>query len=260
MLQAFGRGRGPHGVLLLHGFLGAGRNLATLARQLSERRADLRVLVPDLPGHGASPPLPPGADLATLAAEALAVADHHGLAGPLVVIGHSLGGRVGLELLREHPDRIAGVVLLDIAPGPIEAVTSASTDVLAVLVDAPAEVATRDEMRAWLEGRGLQGGIAAWLMTNLVDRGQAFGWRFDRAALADLQPRVLAADLWPVVARTPDRVRCIRGGRSPYVADDDVARFAALGCAPVVTLPGAGHFVHVDAPEALLDALTAALP
>jgi len=52
-------GEGPRIVLVLHGFLGSARNLATLARGLAQRRPDVSVIALDLTGHGESPPLPP---------------------------------------------------------------------------------------------------------------------------------------------------------------------------------------------------------
>jgi esterase len=85
-----------------------------------------------------------------------------------------------------------------------------------------------------------------------VEEGRA-RWTFDREALDRLQEATKPEDLWGVVEAGAVPVRCIRGGRSHYVLDEDVDRFQAAGCS-VVTLD-AGHEVHVDAPDALLDAL-----
>jgi pimeloyl-ACP methyl ester carboxylesterase len=53
-------------------------------------------------------------------------------------------------------------------------------------------------------------------------------------------------------------VQAIRGGRSSYVSDADARRLAAAG-ARVDTLPGAGHFLHVDRPAELLDRIVQGL-
>ena len=113
-------------------------------------------------------------------------------------------------------------------------------------------------MRAALTAAGLPAGIADWLLQNLTVQAGRYLWRCDRAALAALLPRVSQADLWPAVeAAPPERaLRCIRGGESPYVSDADAARLRAAG-ARVDTLAGAGHFVHIDAPGALVDLLAA---
>ena len=52
-------------------------------------------------------------------------------------------------------------------------------------------------------------------------------------------------------------MRCVRAGRARYVSDEDAARMRAAGC-PVATIEGAGHFLHVDAPDELLALLTGA--
>ena len=70
-------GRRP--VVLLHGFLGGARNLASLAHGLAERDPDLGIVALDLTGHGASPPLPRGADSTTLAGDVLATVRALGL-------------------------------------------------------------------------------------------------------------------------------------------------------------------------------------
>ncbi len=249
-LPAFERGRGERVVVVLHGFLGQGRNLATLSRRWAESDAALRIVVPDLAGHGSAPPPAPDAGLPELAADVMETAAAAG-AREVAIVGHSFGGRVALAALDRWPERVRHVTLLDIAPGAIARGVGGSEEVVEILAEAPSEVQVREEMRGWLTGRGLSPAIAAWLMTNLVDSGKAFVWRFDRDALRMLHPHIRGADQWEIVERHAARVAVIRGGASPYVTDADVQRFGALGVA-VRTIVGAGHFVHIDAPDALL--------
>ncbi len=240
-------------VLLLHGFLGSGRNLASVARKLTQVRPELRVIVPDLTGHGGSPALPPGADLETLASDLLQLGRALSLPEPWLVIGHSQGGRAALEALRLAPERISQVVLLDIAPGPI--LVSESAGPLRLLNEAPDSAPDRETFRTFFKDRGLSDGLTEWLLMNLVrDAQDQFVWRFDRRALAGLHPRVNRQDLWPIVEQYGPRIRCIRGAKAPYVTDADVSRFEANGCR-VDTLEDAGHFLHVDQPAKLLELL-----
>jgi len=255
-LESFQVGEGTVATVLLHGFLGSGRNLRTLAAEWSAQEPARRFFLPDLTGHGASPALPEGASLQTLAEDVVSSAREAGLAGPLHLVGHSLGGRVSLAASARFGAEVARVDLLDIAPGPIPAAMSESSSVLERLLEAPPRAADRRAMRADLLGRGLSPGIADWLLMNLqpLPEGGGVGWRFDREALARLHARANSQDLWSVLERSaPGRphVRCIRGARSSYVSDADVRRLEAAGV-KVATLPEAGHFVHVDAPEALL--------
>jgi pimeloyl-ACP methyl ester carboxylesterase len=249
-LSVYQVGQGTTNVLLLHGFLGSGRNLTTLAKRLSERNPAWRLVVPDLTGHGTSPPLPDGADLGTLAADVMRCVD-----GELEIIGHSLGGRVGLRAAMAARDRVRAVTLLDITPSPIPDTGTESSGAMAALLRAPAEANSREVMRDSLRASGLASGLVEWLLLNLAHEAGIYRWRIDRAALAALHPRVNREDLWAALEGTP--VRCVRAGRSPYVPDEDVRRMQRLG-APVTTIAEAGHFIHVDALQEVVDAVSEA--
>ncbi|HYO54851.1 alpha/beta hydrolase [Archangium sp.] len=256
ILESFQVGGGQRPTVLLHGFLGTGRNLRSLATAWSEVDKGRRFLLPDLTGHGTSPRLPPGATLSTVAADVLETARAAGLHGPLELVGHSLGGRVSLAASLRSPADVASVTLLDISPSPISPHLSGSGKVLELLRAAPASSPDRKTMRAELMGRGLSGPLADWLVMNLEPAPEGgVRWRFDRESLAEFHGRVNGEDLWAALTLPGAKVRCIRGGQAHYVTDTDLARMEALGC-PVATLPDTGHFVHVDAPDALLRWLT----
>jgi esterase len=251
-----GAGRRP--LILLHGLLGSARNLATLARYLSEHDPELGVVSFDLTGHGASPPLPPGADTTVLAADVLASARALGLAPPLALVGHSLGGRVALQAARLDPVAIGLVTLLDIAPGPLAAEGEVS-GVLDILLRLPDTFVSRAQARAQLTDAGLAPPLADWLLLNLEPAGDGQRWRVDRRALADLHARVAAEDLWPLVEQSRRfTLRCVRGGASGYVGEADARRLEAAGC-PVTTIAKAGHFLHAEQPQAVGDAVAAGL-
>ncbi len=257
VLECFQVGEGEVATVLLHGFLGSGRNLRSLATAWSAADPRRRFLLPDLTGHGASPALPPNADLFTLARDVVDTVRAKGVTGAFDWVGHSLGGRVSLAASLHAPEAVTRVTLLDITPGPVPGNLSESGAVLGVLLQAPPRAESRRALRTELTGRGLSEPLADWLLMNLVTEADGVRWRFDRQALAELHSRVNGTDLWAAVERA-DRppMRCIRGGRAKYVSDADADRLVAAGV-PVATLPGAGHFVHVDAPQALLEWLMA---
>jgi pimeloyl-ACP methyl ester carboxylesterase len=254
-------GDGARTLFLVHGFLGRGRNLTTLARRLVAEAPSLRVVLPDLTGHGDSPPLPEGADVVTLATALLALAERLEVPRPLRLAGHSLGGRAALAACLVAPGAVGDVTLLDIAPGPITSSAAGSARILAVLRSAPRAAATREPFRAHLRAAGMGDAMVEWQMLNLVHEGGEYRWRIDPEALAALHPRVNAADLWPAIEpgapSRPQSLRCIRGARSPYVSDVDRERLEAAGC-PVVDVDAA-HFVHVDALDAVVAAMVPSL-
>jgi pimeloyl-ACP methyl ester carboxylesterase len=245
-------GSGPRPLLQLHGFLGSARNLAALARGLAAADARWSVVAFDLPGHGASPPLPAGADLALLARAVLDAARDLELQPPYAIVGHSLGGRVGLRAGLLAPALVAHVTLLDISPTgrPPGPETSRIVD---ALVAAPAAAPDRDAFRRHFLDAGLDAAVADWLLLNLTSEGGEYRWRVDRAALAALHPRITGEDLWEAVeGRRPYSLHCVRAGRSGYVPDADARRLAAAGC-PVATVEGAGHFLHAERPAETLE-------
>jgi pimeloyl-ACP methyl ester carboxylesterase len=100
LIRTFEGGEGPP-LLLVHGFGGAAWNFSELAPLLHGRR----LIIPDLPGHGASSPLP----AATLTGFADVLAGI--LEEPVDVLGHSMGGVVALRLAERHPALVRTLVL-----------------------------------------------------------------------------------------------------------------------------------------------------
>ncbi|QIS22335.1 alpha/beta fold hydrolase [Nocardia terpenica] len=107
-VHRFGPDSGPL-VLALHGLTGHGRRWAALA---TEYLSDLRIVAPDLPGHGRSTSLPPWT-FETVVADLVPLLDGE----PAVVVGHSFGGAVGIHLARRYPELVRALVLLDPAMG-----------------------------------------------------------------------------------------------------------------------------------------------
>jgi pimeloyl-ACP methyl ester carboxylesterase len=251
-------GGGPRPVLLLHGFLGSARNLASLGRGLAERDASLSVFALDLTGHGASPPLPEGADTATLARDVLAAARALALSPPVRFVGHSLGGRVALRAGLLEPDAVVHITLLDIPPSPLPPGGDTAA-VVEALLRAPDVARSREEFRVFFRAAGLADEVTDWLLLNLARAGDLVRWRIDRAALAALHARITGEDLWPAVeGPRPYSMHCVRGALSPYVDDGDARRLAAARC-PVDTVAGAGHFLHVEQPVPTLERVLAGL-
>lgn len=248
-------GDGPRRGVLLHGFLGQGRNLRTLAQRWTQADPSLSLLVPDLPGHGTSPVGSPDAGLEDLAGAVLDTCREVGFAnGALSFTGHSLGGRVSLAALRAFPSHVADVTLLDIAAGPYEGPRGGTRRVAELLAAAPAQAAERSELREALVASGLSQGVSDWLMMNVERDGEGVRWRIDRAWLLAMHRRVQGDTFWETVTDRQVPLRCIRGDRSPFVDAAEQAHFARLGV-EVVTLADAGHEVHVEALPELLEAL-----
>jgi pimeloyl-ACP methyl ester carboxylesterase len=238
-------GSGEPCLMLLHG-LGATGDVWEGWRPLLAERWAGRWLAPDLPGHGGSPPL--GAY--TFYGFAAAVA---GIIPPntrTVVLGHSLGGVVGLALASGG----FGV--------PVDAVIGVGIKVVwtdedlaraqALAHRPPALFASRDEAAArYLRVSGLAGLLPAG--DSAVEAGlreQDGQWRLamDPGAFG-----VGAPDMAQLVARSQAPVTLARGERDPMNTDEQLRRFAP----GAVTLPGLGHNAHVESPEGSIGLLDA---
>jgi pimeloyl-ACP methyl ester carboxylesterase len=237
-------GSGEPALLLLHG-LGATGDVWQGWWPLLARRWPGRWLAPDLPGHGGSPPLPSY----TFQSLAAAVAGLAGAGTRTVVLGHSLGGVVGLALAGGGFDVSVQAV---IGLGIKVVWTQEELDrAQAAAHRPPTWFASRDEAAArYLRISGLAGLLAA--ADPAVDAGlreQHGRWRLamDQGAFA-----VGAPDMPQLLARSQAPVTLARGEHDAMNTGEQLTR---LGVA-TVTLPGLGHNAHVESPLlsiALLD-------
>ena len=110
MLAVDDGGRGGLPVVLVHSMAGSS---AHWARQLQHLRTSRRAIALDLRGHGSSEPPQDGEySVRSMASDVHSVADALHLPR-FVLVGHSLGGGVALAYAGAHPERVAGLLLLD---------------------------------------------------------------------------------------------------------------------------------------------------
>ncbi|HLQ33284.1 MAG TPA: alpha/beta hydrolase [Chloroflexota bacterium] len=102
-------GSGEQPLLLVHGWACDHTYLAPQIKHFSRRH---RVIAVDLRGHGESDKPEQDYTMALLAGDLAWLCDQLELRRP-VLVGHSMGGVVGLELLASSPGRLAAIVALD---------------------------------------------------------------------------------------------------------------------------------------------------
>ncbi len=237
-------------VLLLHGSASNARQWRWTVEYLQGR---FRMITADLPGYGASDPMPGKrpAPLTDIAAELMPLIAAQGR--PVHLVGHSFGGAVALKLAGLAPEAVASLSLIEpaafgpfwahhgsdaAASRPLRAMARAFT---AALAGGDAWAATRLFFDFW-------NGPGAWARTSFdIQRklastaGQV--WR-DFHALD--QERTAADEL----ARVCGPVQVIRGAESPAVMAalcDHLAQ--VLPGATRAVIPGAGHMVPLTDPH-----------
>ncbi len=240
------QGEGTHPVLLLHGFLGSGRNLRGLASAWLAHDPNLQMIMPDHLGHGRSPPLAPNANLEQLAQALWDLMDELAITSALPLVGHSMGGRVALVARRLRPERVSSVHLLDISPGALIQ-PSATSAIVQILCDAPSRTDNRQQMRDILETAGIERPIAEWLLMNGSTNSNGFCWHIDREALRCMHNIHAQENLWPDI-EPAKRTTLIKAANSEFIPDKDMTRLRSLGVRSII-IEDAGHFLHAERPD-----------
>ncbi|HEU4421355.1 MAG TPA: alpha/beta hydrolase [Pilimelia sp.] len=230
-------GSGEPLLVLLHGLGATGDVWRGWAALLAERWPG-RWMAPDLPGHGGSRPL----STYTFDTLAAAVAGVVEPGARVVVLGHSLGGVVGLVLAGGgYAVSVRAVIGLGIKV----AWTDAELDRARALAQrSPTWFASRDEAAArYLRVSGLAGLLSVddpAVAAGLREQDGQWGLAMDPGAFA-----VGAPDMAGLLAQAQAPVTLARGEHDPMNTDEQLARLGA----PAVTLPGLGHNAHVESPD-----------
>jgi esterase len=257
-------GESPQGhVLFLHGILGRGQNWRSIARRLVRARPEWTAVLVDLRLHGGSRDQPGPHTLAAAAGDLTELAAS--LDGPVhAVVGHSFGGKVALAWAAAGAAGLRELWVLDSPPGARHGGKGAEDvrRVFEALEGVAYPVASQDAFVQHLTGQGLSEGVARWLATNLERNAQdTLDLALDLRAIGDMLRDYYAQDLWAEVERPSGdhQVHVVVGERSDVFSADDRARAErAAGANPRVHLhriPEAGHWLHVDAPDALVTLL-----
>ncbi|MCR9124868.1 MAG: alpha/beta hydrolase [Rhodobacteraceae bacterium] len=206
-----------------------------------------RVIRPDNRATGRTVPWNAPLSVPVCAADILALLDDLNLA-QAHVLGHSLGGLIALHLARTAPERVAGVTLLAAAPLRLARNVALFEALVAIREsDAPPDL--------WLRS------FFPWLFApEVYDRPGAIeaaltgAMHYPHAQSAEAMRHQLGALTGYDPPRGPVRppVRAILGA-DDLILPEALARnaLAGLGDVDVLTVPGAGHSVHWDAPQAV---------
>lgn len=204
-------------MLALHGLTGHGQRWQKLADSLPE----IAVAAPDLLGHGRSSWAAPWNIDANVSALAALLDDEADT--PVLVVGHSFGGALAMQLAAARPDRVAGLLLLDPAAGLDGGWMREIADAMLSSPDYP----DPDEARAekvtgsWSDVDPAL--LDAELDEHLVELPSGrYGWRVSLPAMMSYWSE-LARDVVLPPAGTPTTLVRAKWTTPPYVTDELVA-------------------------------------
>lgn len=252
-------------MIALHGILGSGGNWRRIARKVTERRPEWGIALVDLRQHGRSEHGAPPNTVAACAEDVHALAAQLGpTLGPVTAIGgHSFGGKVALATRAFGGMRQTW--MFDSSPGarPDRAEDSSESvaQLLALMEKLPRTWAKRDDFVDAVVAAGHPKPLAQWLAMNVVPAATGYALRLDLAAIREMVADYLARDLWAsALDPTFGELELVIATRSDVVNAADRARVAAPPPHVHVELVDAGHWLHIDAPGAIVDLLATRLP
>jgi esterase len=229
-------------VVILHGLLGSADNWRSMSRRLG---AHYQVFAVDLRNHGRSPHSDV-LDYDVMAADVWEFIEQQALRH-IMLLGHSMGGKVAMQFAVDHPEQVDRLIVADTAPKAYEpsqryllkAMRSLDLSRYKSFADVGAALAPEVSSES----------LRQFLIKNLArDEDGHLRWKMHLEAIDRNYDKLLGG---LAVERSFNKPTLfIRGGRSNYIEDDDALLIRQMfPQAEIVTLPEAGHWVHVDQPE-----------
>lgn len=263
------RGGMPDGarVLALHGWLDNAASFVPLAAHLH----GLDLVALDLPGHGASAHLPPGAEY-SLAGTVHAVLDAADALGwqTFAVLGHSMGAAIGSVLAAAAPERVARFVAIEALGALADAEDHTATRLREAVAARRAlpgkrlrvfpdiETAIRARMQA---GTLAQSRLSEPVARLLVERGLVevdggYSWSTDPRLTISTAVRMTEAQVRDLLAHVECPVRAIYADPPQSYFPEPLRRerAAVLANGELVVMAG-GHHLHMEDPAAVAAAI-----
>lgn len=229
-------------LILLHGLFGMGDNLAGVGRALQEHFTVYKV---DLRNHGRSARATT-MTFESMAADVALLMEEQGIECAYV-LGHSLGGKVAMQLALDHPKKVERLVVADIAPVMY---TVGHNDVFAGLkaVDLT-QIKSRRDADEVLAQYIDQEMIRLFILKNLYRNEQGeFDWRLNIDALIASYP-----DLCQGIETEKSFIKSVlflKGENSPYIQESHRAAIMKLfPQAQIEVIEQASHYLHVEKPQ-----------
>ena len=235
-------------IVIVHGLFGMLDNWQSIARDLSDSFA---VYTLDARNHGRS-----GHALAmdyNMMAEDIAeFFEEHKISEPCL-LGHSMGGKIAMQLALLQPGLLGSLVAIDVAP---KAYAPGHLEIMDTLRTANIE---GTERRRDVEAQLMQSlgslAVVRFLMKNLARRPEGgFEWKMNLPVIRKYYEDIIGGLV--LDGAFPGPSLFVRGDRSEYILDSDWPGILQnFPSAELVTIKDAGHWVHADQPKALLSNL-----
>ena len=230
--------------VVLHGLFGSGKNWRSFAGSLED---DFQVWTLDARNHGDSP----HADSMSYQqmAEDVARFFAENELENVILLGHSMGGKTAMQLALQFPDRIAALIVVDIAPVCYDHLHKQLKLIEAMQELHLAVEMSRSEIEKKLALKIPEKRLLSFLMTNLNRQNGQFQWRIGLEQIAAGMPELLNYPELKSVFKGP--VQFIGGENSAYLKFEYHALIRKYFPESRITmLENCGHWLHVEQPAA----------
>jgi Predicted hydrolases or acyltransferases (alpha/beta hydrolase superfamily) len=234
-------GSGAH-IIILHGLFGSGDNWRTFAHSLKE---SFQVFLPDLRNHGRSS-WTTDISYPLMAQDIIELMDYEQI-NQASVIGHSMGGKVAMQLAHSYPDRLKKLGVIDIGPWAYPPGHKELFDaVFALDIEA---LKSRAEADKELQSHISNLGVRQFLLKGLNRKSDGgYKWKTNFALLYQHYPQLIASlNIREISVPT----LFVNGSRSNYVTKDDHQKIIDLFSTPIIEELDAGHWIHAERPMEL---------
>jgi len=231
-------------LFILHGLMGSMDNWRSQAKRLSQSRP---VLTLDLRNHGQSPHLK-GMSYREMYEDVISVATHEKI-NTFHLLGHSMGGKVAMQLALAQASMIKSLIIVDIAPKPYPLWHQKT---LQGVMSAPIETMQNrkqvDEyLKPWIEDQGERTFMLKNLKRNNIenddDGNSGFSWRCNLNEISKGYLKI--AGFTTAHQRYTDKTLFIRGENSNYIQEMDRPIILSLfPKAKIMTITDSGHLPH----------------
>lgn len=229
-------------LVILHGLFGMSENWQMVARKLE---GDMQIVALDLRNHGLSQHAT-GMKLQTMAEDVAETLDNIGIE-IFYLLGHSMGGKVAMELAFQYPQRVLGLMIADIAAKTYK---PGHEEIFRAMFEVDfTQVKTRNDIDAQLARRIPEAAVRMFIMKNIERRDDgAYGWRFNLQGIYDGYNDIIGPVSENGLYDGP--VAVLYGSKSRYVLPEDrPTMMHHFPNANFIIINGAGHWIHSDKPD-----------
>ena len=228
-------------IVMLHGIFGSSDNWLTHSRMLSEHYHTYAL---DLRNHGQSGH-DDSFDYPSMVDDVLAFMEEQGIEDP-VVMGHSMGGKVAMNLAVAHPDKVQKLIVVDIAPRPYNMENYVVLQGLnAIQID---QVTSRQQADEMLAAHVDESDVRQFLLKNLQRKPEGgFRWKLNLQAISENIEKIGLPLQFEGQFEKPTLF--VRGARSGYVRDKDLETIKGIFPAATVKTLDTGHWVPAEKPN-----------